>query len=80
MQDNCFPSFFAAAQQSQRNAANRRLISIEAKTQAEEMEGRWLRRRKTVVQFVWSYQRPQTQFSPDVMKEPMLVLAPLNCL
>lgn len=67
MQDNCFPSFFAAAQQSQRNAANRRLISIKAKTQAEEMEGRWLGRRKTVVQFVSGC-------------NVMLVLDPLNYL
>lgn len=61
MQDNCFPSSFAAAQQSQHNAANRRLISIEAKTQAEEMEGG-----RTVVQWVLHHQRPampQTQHS-----------------
>lgn len=51
MQDNCFPSFcfFAAAQPSQRNAANRRLISMEDKTRAEEMEERWCRKRKTAV-------------------------------
>lgn len=55
MQDNCFLSFFAAAQ---RNAANRRLISIKAKTQAEEMKGRRLGRRQTVFQSVWAYQRP----------------------
>lgn len=73
MQDNCFPSSFAAAQQSQHNAANRRLISIEAKTQAEEMEGG-----RTVVQWVLPCLKPCS--AVDGRREPAVLLARLNCL